>query len=161
MKCDKCTRSVLLDDAIGVLPSGVSGYLVVKCQYCSCFIRAAMDKTHSGRDEHHTGPKVFDVNTKLATAMYHIGIGPTQLNNFLSVINLPIPASKTIQRRCDEVGSRLEKLATESTNKALQKELELSTEGLSVSPLAENVDSLPTQSHGQCYSSSCTRGPVT
>ena len=61
--------------------------------------------------------------------MYHIGIGPTQLNNFLSVINLPIPASKTIQRRCDEVGSTLEKLATESTNKALQKELELSTEG--------------------------------
>ena len=67
MKCEKCTRSVLLDDAIGVLPSGVSGYLVVKCQSCSCFIRAAMDKTHSGRGEHHTGPKVFDVNTKLAT----------------------------------------------------------------------------------------------
>ena len=61
--------------------------------------------------------------------MYHIGIGPTQLSNFLSVINLPIPASKTIQRRCDKVGSTLEKLATESTNKALQKELELSTEG--------------------------------
>ena len=61
--------------------------------------------------------------------MYHIGIGPTQLNNFLSVINLPVPASKMIQRRCDEVGSTLEKLASESTNKALQKELELSTEG--------------------------------
>ena len=50
------------------------------------------------------------------------------------MINLPIPASKTIQRiqrRCDEVGSTLEKQPTESTNnyKALQKELELSTEG--------------------------------
>ena len=56
MKCEKCTRSVLLDDAIGVLPSGVSGYLVVKCQSCSCFIRAAMDKIHSGRG---TGPNVF------------------------------------------------------------------------------------------------------
>ena len=29
MKCDKCTKSVLLDDAIGVLPSEVSAYLVV------------------------------------------------------------------------------------------------------------------------------------
>ena len=53
--------------AIGVLPSGVSGYLVVTCQSCPCFLRAAMDKTHSGRGEHHKGPKVFDVNTKLAT----------------------------------------------------------------------------------------------
>ncbi|XP_062593066.1 uncharacterized protein LOC134254553, partial [Saccostrea cucullata] len=137
MKCTVCARNVLLEDAVRVLPAGVNGQLIVKCWSCSEFIRVAMDKTHSGKGDTNTGPKIFDVNTKLATAMYHIGIGPTQLKNFLSVLNLPMPASKTIQRRCEEVGSTLERLACESTDKALQREVELSTE---VSPLLMCAD---------------------
>ena len=56
--------------------------------------------------------------------MYHIGIGPTQLSNFLTAINLPCVSTKTIQRRCEEVGSRLEELAITSTDNALSMEIE-------------------------------------
>lgn len=62
------------------------------------------------------------------TAMYHIGIGPTQLNNFLS-INFPAVSNKTIQRRCKEVGITLEEMAKHSIDNALINEIELSTAG--------------------------------
>lgn len=45
---------------LGVLPTGVSGYLIARCQTCSGLISVAMDKEHTG--QHQRGPKVLDVN---------------------------------------------------------------------------------------------------
>lgn len=67
MKCSLCDVNILLEDSVGVLPSGISGNLVVKCRQCGQLVRVAMDKTHVGQREHNTGSKIFDVNTKLAT----------------------------------------------------------------------------------------------
>ena len=60
------------------------------------------------------------------TGMYHSGIGPVQLNNLFTSMNLPNISESLIRRRCDEVGPVLEDLAEESTSKALCEEGHLS-----------------------------------
>lgn len=62
--------------------------------------------------------------------MYHSGIGPTQLNNLLSSLNLPHISESLIRRRCDEIGPVLENLADESAAKALEEEGHLSKTGV-------------------------------
>ena len=53
--------------------------------------------------------------------MYHSGIGPTQLNNLFSSLNLPHISESLIRRRCDEIGPVLENLADASAAKALEE----------------------------------------
>ncbi|KAK3106888.1 hypothetical protein FSP39_002109 [Pinctada imbricata] len=125
--CPYCSRNLNFKNALGVLPAGITGHLVTKCSYCLRYIKTPMGKSHKQKEK---GPSVFDVNTKIATAMYHAGIGPVQLNNLLSAVNLPSICEKTIYRRCEEVGQCLENAAEESSFKALQKEMALSVKGL-------------------------------
>jgi hypothetical protein len=70
LKCYLCDAEVLLQDAIGVLPSGIIGHVVVRCRECRHLLRIAMDKTHVTKRKKKTGPRIFDVNTKLATGIY-------------------------------------------------------------------------------------------
>ncbi|VDI51484.1 Hypothetical predicted protein [Mytilus galloprovincialis] len=58
------------------------------------------------------GPRIFDVNTKHATGMYHSGIGPIHLNNLFTSLNLPNVSESLIRRRCEEVGPILEHTGT-------------------------------------------------
>lgn len=46
-------------DAVGVLPAGVCGHLVIRCYNCLQFVLVAMGKTHSLLN----GQQIFDVNT--------------------------------------------------------------------------------------------------
>uniref|UniRef100_K1QTA0 Mutator-like transposase domain-containing protein n=1 Tax=Magallana gigas TaxID=29159 RepID=K1QTA0_MAGGI len=123
MKCVDCSNVPLkFKDAVGVLPGGICGHLVIRCYNCLRFVQVAMGKTHSSPH----GQQIFDVNTKLATGMYHSGIGPVQLNNFFTSMNLPNISESLIRRRCDEVGPVLEDLGEKSTSKALCEEGHLS-----------------------------------
>lgn len=63
-------------------------------------------------------------------AMYHTGIGPTQVNNFLSTLNLPSINVKTLRRRCEEIGEELENLAENSVKDALKEEVKCTVTGM-------------------------------
>lgn len=71
MKCVDCANvSLKFKDAVGVLPAGICGHLVIRCYNCLRFVQVAMGKTHSSPH----GQQIFDVNTKLATGMYNIHV---------------------------------------------------------------------------------------
>ncbi|CAG2200129.1 unnamed protein product [Mytilus edulis] len=118
MRCSRCDITLKLKDGIGILPAGLCGHLIVRCYNCNDFVRVAMGKTHNSSH----GPRIFDVNTKLATGMYHSGIGPIQLNNLFTSLNLPNVSESLIRRRCEEVGPILENIAQQSVDNALFEE---------------------------------------
>jgi hypothetical protein len=66
MKCKACGVYLSTRDYVGVLPSGITGHLVIRCHGCYKFVRVAMGKVHRPESQHR-GPPVFDVNSKLAT----------------------------------------------------------------------------------------------
>lgn len=66
------------------------------------------------------------------SGMYHIGVGPTQVNNFLSTLNLPTVNVKTLRRRCEEVGEELLNLAQQSVQSALQEEFQYTVTGMNI-----------------------------
>ena len=51
------------------------------------------------------------MNNMSFSGMFHSGIGPIQLNNLLSSLNLPHISESLLRRRCDEIGPVLENLA--------------------------------------------------
>lgn len=152
MKCVDCANvSLKFKDAVGVLPAGICGHLVIRCYNCLRFVQVAMGKTHSSPH----GQQIFDVNTKLATGMYHSGIGPVQLNNLFTSMNLPNISESLIRRRCDEVGPVLEDLAEESTSKALCEEGHLSaTNSIESTGITASADgAYQRRGSGRCYNS--------
>jgi hypothetical protein len=63
LKCYLCDAEVLLQDAIGVLPSGISGH-----RHLLRIVIYGQDTCN--KEEKKTGPRIFNVNTKLATGIY-------------------------------------------------------------------------------------------
>ena len=67
--------------------------------------------------------KIFDL--PLYLAMTDSGMGPTQLNSFLSELNIP-PLSTSLLKRHENVsGLAFEKIAKESCERAVKMEIEL------------------------------------
>lgn len=126
--CQVCDNDIYLKNALGVFPSGVCGHVVITCLVCKHVNKVAMGKTH--QEQQKPGPKIFDVNSKIGSAMYHTGIGPTQVNNFLSTLNLPSINVKTLRRRCEEIGEELENLAENSVKDALKEEVKCTVTGM-------------------------------
>ena len=65
------------------------------------------------------------------SASKHSGIGPGQVNNFLTTINLPYVSSTLLQKGYGEVSPAIQHVAKKSVEKALQ-EAELSMKALSI-----------------------------
>ncbi|CAG2192475.1 unnamed protein product [Mytilus edulis] len=108
--CRECTIPLHLHDAKGPVPT---------------LNRIKLGKVHFGREKKGVG--IFDVNTKAATGMIHAGIGETQLNNFLSSLNVHCIDAKTLKIRENEAGSVLENQAIMSQQRHLQMEILNST----------------------------------
>ena len=71
------------------------------------------------------------------SASEHIGIGPTQLNNFLTALNLPYVSKTLLKKGYEETGPALNRVAQRSIDRALQEEAvltigELSLEGIAL-----------------------------
>ena len=66
------------------------------------------------------------------SASKHSGIGPGQVNNFLTTINLPYVSSTLLQKGYDEVSPAIQHVAEKSVERALQEEAELSMKALSI-----------------------------
>lgn len=56
--------------------------------------------------------------------MLHIGIGATQLNNLLSVLNLPLISQSSLKEREREIGPAIEEVGRQAISQALDEEVE-------------------------------------
>ena len=68
----------------------------------------------------------------LFPATEHIGIGPTQVNNFLTAINLPFVSKSLLQKGYEETTPAIQRVAQRSIDRALQEESELTLGDLSL-----------------------------
>ncbi len=55
--------------------------------------------------------------------MMHCGMGPSDVNNFLTALNMRGISQKSLQSRMEEIGGKIEEAAEESMNAALQEEV--------------------------------------
>nr|XP_034335041.1 uncharacterized protein LOC117692109 isoform X2 [Crassostrea gigas] len=104
-------------------------------------VQTRKQSSHGKNASRTTKTWIFDVNSKIGSAMYHTGIGPTQVNNFLSTLNLPSINVKTLRRRCEEIGEELENLAENSVKDALKEEVKCT-----VTEVRRNVIDVPEES---------------
>ncbi|CAC5389731.1 unnamed protein product [Mytilus coruscus] len=111
--CSNCMKPLHLKDSLGVLPRGLGGWLYIECKQCIRVKKIPLSKRHFTTPSQRS-PGVFDVNTKIATGMLHVGLGETQLRNWLASVNLHYLSVSGLKTREEEVGAALESYAEES-----------------------------------------------
>ncbi|XP_063407854.1 uncharacterized protein LOC134691329 [Mytilus trossulus] len=114
--CLKCGLPLQLGHTIDIQTYGLGCLLKVQCFNTICM---HVNSVPTGKRH----DRVWDVNSKLATALVHSGLGERQANSFLSELNIPAFSYKLVSARLKEVGNVVEEVAKESTNEALEKEL--------------------------------------
>ncbi|XP_061187273.1 uncharacterized protein LOC133195447 [Saccostrea echinata] len=72
--------------------------------------------------------------------MIHAGIGPAQVNDLLTSINIPALSTKTIQNRQTETGLAIEKVAEDTIQQVLQDEILATVETERAEELTVSVD---------------------
>ena len=115
------TRTTITDEH----RHGLGSYFHIRCE-CKHMNKIATGKSHQSKLK---GPPVFDVNTKTAAAMIHVGLGPTHIAETLSVMNIPPPTVRTLKKREREIGPTIEKSAKKSCADAVQK-IEMEGDGI-------------------------------
>ena len=92
---------------------------IVKCNCCGKLNNVNTSGHHRTGSR---GPKVDDINIRAVLGSLHAGIGLTQLNNFLSVLNIPSINIVLYQRREREIGNAVEVVARGSCRSNLNLE---------------------------------------
>ena len=98
---------------------GLSSVFHIKCNSCGQL------NTVNTSEQHRTGkrgPLASDINSRVVLGSLHAGIGQTQLNNFLSVLNVPSINSVLFKRREREIGNATEMVAKGSCTASLDIE---------------------------------------
>lgn len=106
--CEKCGLPLNLNHTEEIQTYGLGSLLKVQCFNTNC-----LNINHIPTGERHG--RIWDVNTKLATGLVHLGIAVRQLNSLLSELNIPSVHYKTINARLRETGKMVEKVAMQST----------------------------------------------
>ncbi|XP_072035542.1 uncharacterized protein, partial [Amphiura filiformis] len=97
--------------------SSLLRHIKTHTKYCGHINDVASSKSHLNNSR-----KVYDVNTKAALGMLHAGMGPTQVNNFLTTMNLPHVYENLLKRREREVGPHVEIAAKRACQEATKEE---------------------------------------
>ncbi|CAH1782260.1 unnamed protein product, partial [Owenia fusiformis] len=126
MVCRKCNCRLYLQNALGIMKAGLGGWLHIRC-VCGEVKKAALSKMHETKTISSRGRKVFDVNTKLASAMIHSGLGAYKTRDILAILNLPAVCNTTLTTRQTEIGEAMVKVADHSMANAVQEEARLSS----------------------------------
>ena len=109
------------DNVINETRIGLASSFNIKCFECGMINKVNTSPEHwTGK----CGPLTFDINSRTSLGSLHIGIGPTQLNNFLSTMNVPPLNTVTFKKREREVGKVVESLAKKSCQENIEKEME-------------------------------------
>ncbi|XP_052680228.1 uncharacterized protein LOC128160995 [Crassostrea angulata] len=116
--CHLCKTPLHLIDTVRERRYGLGSVLHVKCTNCSAVCPV------------ETGNRVptgaFDINTKAALGMIHVGMDPTHLVNFLGQCNIPPPSEPSIRKHAAKVGKAITDVALESSRAAQIEEKQTS-----------------------------------
>ncbi|XP_076102946.1 uncharacterized protein LOC143072050 [Mytilus galloprovincialis] len=100
----------------------------IRCQH--------MNNVHTGKRH----DKIWDANTKLATAMVHTGIGGRQVNSFLTALNIPPVSNTLLSARQKESGSAIETVAETTIAECLSQEIDITKQKFDSNELTVSVD---------------------
>ncbi|CAG2241504.1 unnamed protein product [Mytilus edulis] len=116
--CNKCNTPLHLKDIVGEMRYGLGSLLEVVCQICS-----GMKLISTGK---RNEKGAFDINSKVALAMMHSGMGPDHVVNFLSTCNIPPPDPKTLKKKEKSIALSLMDEASDSCKTASAEEKAIS-----------------------------------
>ncbi|VDI64025.1 Hypothetical predicted protein [Mytilus galloprovincialis] len=121
LDCKLCGLPLHLKHAVKINDCGLGSILKIMCmnRNCNHLNNVPTGKRHG---------RIWDINSKVALAAIHIGLGEHQLNAFLSILNMPTVSHKMFDQRSKEVGEVLESLAEESMVEWTEKEKTLTKE---------------------------------
>ena len=85
-----------LDNMVGETRSGLSSVFNIQC---SRFGKINNVYTSNHHRTGSRGPKASNINSRAVLGSLHIGVGQTQLNNFLATLNIPTMNSQLFKMR--------------------------------------------------------------
>ncbi|VDI23020.1 Hypothetical predicted protein [Mytilus galloprovincialis] len=131
--CKKCGLPLQLAHASGIGTYGLSAIIKIPCYNTRCLHinNVATGKRHN---------KIWDANTKLATAMVHTGIGGRQVNTFLTALNIPPVSNTLLCARQKESGGAIETVAESTMALCLSEELDITKNKSDSDELIVSVD---------------------
>ena len=116
MICDKCSSLLHLIDIIREHHYSLGSIFYMRCHLCKTVKSVASGKYHVTKGSQNS-KKRFDVLTKTAAAMVNIGVGPSHVVNFFSLLNIPPPSQTVIKAAEREMGPAIETVAQKSCEK--------------------------------------------
>ncbi|XP_062621637.1 uncharacterized protein LOC134283204 [Saccostrea cucullata] len=124
--CPNCSTPLHLHFCKKERMYGLGSILYIECEMCKNEVKIYTGKQHRSNGT-VKGMKIWDVNTKCGLAMDHAGLGPYQVSNFLTALNLPSIHPSTLRARENEIGATLRNYTQESCDEALLKEANLTS----------------------------------
>ncbi|CAG2217615.1 unnamed protein product [Mytilus edulis] len=119
--CKQCGLPLSLQNCLNITTCGLAAVLKVLCVNQSC---RNINAIPTGKQHN----RIWDVNTKLATASIHTGLGERQVNGFLSTLNIPPVSHRMFDERQKEIGTVLEEIAEKSMKEWTEKEKSMTKE---------------------------------
>ncbi|XP_063446744.1 uncharacterized protein LOC134726274 [Mytilus trossulus] len=119
--CKQCGLPLSLQNCLNITTCGLAAVLKVLCVNQSC---KNINAIPTGKQHN----RIWDVNTKLATASIHTGLGERQVNGFLSTLNIPPVSHRMFDQRQNEIGTILEEIAEKSMKEWTEKEKSMTKE---------------------------------
>ncbi|XP_063436978.1 uncharacterized protein LOC134718408 [Mytilus trossulus] len=128
--CKKCGLPLQLAYASDILIYGLSAIIKIPCNNIRCqhMFNVQTGKRHD---------KIWDANTKLATAMVHTGIGGRRVNSFLTALNIPPVSNTLLSARQKESGSAIETVAETTIAECLSQEIDITKQKFDSNELTE------------------------
>ncbi|CAC5393417.1 unnamed protein product [Mytilus coruscus] len=134
--CEFCGEELRFTRVVSETVCAMGSMLYITCD-CGMLNKINSGKVHHEKGKQKTRP-IFDINTKIAIAMYDTGLGPHQVNRFFTNINLPGISQTSLKKREREVFEPIKQVAKRSLDDSLEEEKKAS-ERLSVSNSGDNV----------------------
>lgn len=129
--CKKCHQPLHLLNTTSINTYGLSAILKVQCTSCQFMNNIPTGKQHG---------RIWDANTKLASAMINAGVGGRQINSILTSLNIPPVSEPTLRSRQKEIGPVIELVAEDSIENSIAEEIRLTEENSGDGRLTVSVD---------------------
>ncbi|VDI66948.1 profilin [Mytilus galloprovincialis] len=134
--CEFCGEELRFTRVVSETVCAMGSIIYITCD-CGMLNKINSGKVHYEKGKQRTRP-IFDINTKIAIAMYDTGLGPHQVNRFFTNINLPGISQTSLKKREREVFEPIKQVAKRSLDDSLEEEKKAS-ERLSVSNSGDNA----------------------
>lgn len=110
-----------LDNMVGETRSGLSSVFNIQCSKCGEINNVRTSNHHRTGSR---GPKASGIDSRAVLGFLHIGVGQTQLKNFLATLNTPTMNSQLFKIREREIANSIKKVAKASCDVYLEQEKE-------------------------------------